>query len=268
MTHVHDVLVRNNLIYDNYAGGFTVYQDTGTFEQGSKRVVIWGNTVYFRRYTGRSCVNVQTTSEKVVIAGNILVAGGVGEQVPLLIRSEHQNTIVSDYNILWGIDTEKMVFREGEQISLDQWRSYSGNDLHSAAADPQFVSIDSADFKLADNSPAIDTGMPLDTLKAHLERLGEFEWILARLDSLPDNDILTNTRPAGAGPDAGAYESWADPAELYDFNQDARFNIVDAVSLILLAGKDPENPRFDINADGVYSIADVIELLLLLVKST
>ena len=269
MTHVHDVLVRNNLIYDNYAGGFTVYQDTGTFEQGSKRVVIWGNTVYFRRYTGRSCVNVQTTSEKVVIAGNILVSGGINEQVPLYIISEHQNTIVSDYNILWGIDTEKMVFREaGQPISLDQWRSYSGNDLHSAAADPQFVSIDSADFKLAETSPAIDAGMPLDTLKAHLERLGEFEWILARLDSLPNDDILTNKRPAGAGPDAGAYESGADPAELYDFNQDARFNIVDAVSLILLAGKDPENPRFDINADGVYSIVDVIELLLLLAKST
>jgi len=268
MTHVQDVIARNNLIYDNYAGGFTAYQDTGTVEQKSKKIVILGNTVYFRRYSGRSCVNVQTTSEKIVIAGNILVSGGINEQVPLLIASEHQNTIVSDYNILWGTETAEMVIRQQQQISLEQWRSYSNNDLHSIAADPQFVSIDSADFRLSNNSPAIDAGMPLDTLKAHLERLGGFEWILARLDSLPNDDILTNTRPAGAGPDAGAYESGSDPAELYDFNGDARFNIVDAVSLILLAGKDPENPRFDINADGVYSIADLIELLLFLVKST
>ena len=266
MTHVHDVLVRNNLIYKNYAGGFTVYQDTGTFEQGSKRVVIWGNTVYFNNNYGRSCVNVATTSEKVVIAGNIFVSGG--RRGTLEINSDHTSTIVSDYNIHWGVGVESLIERQDKPLSLTNWRNSYGNDLHSVAADPQFAGIDSADFRLAENSPAIDTGMPLDTLKTHLELLGEFEWILARLDSLPDNDILTNTRPAGAGPDAGAYESGADPAELYDFNQDARFNIVDAVSLILLAGKDPENPRFDINADGVYSIADVIELLLFLVKST
>jgi hypothetical protein len=162
-----------------------------------------------------------------------------------------------------------MVFREaGQPISLDQWRSYSNNDLNSVAADPQFVSIDSANFKLAEASSAIDAGMPLDTLRAHLERLEGCEWILARLDSLPQDDILTNTRPAGAGPDAGAYESGADPSELYDFNGDARFNIVDAVSLILLAGKEPENSQFDINADGVYSMGDLIELLLLLMRSS
>ena len=42
---------------------------------------------------------------------------------------------------------------------------------------------------------------------------------------------------------------------------------VDAVSLILLAAREPENPRLDINADGAYSMTDVIELLLILVKS-
>ena len=265
MTHVHDVLVRNNLIYENYAGGFTVYQDTGTFEQGSKRVVIWGNTVYFSRNYGRSCVNVATTSEKVVIAGNIFFSGG--RRGTLEVNSDHTNTIVSDYNIHWGVGVDSLIERQDKLLSLTNWRNSYGNDLHSAAADPQFASIDSADFRLAENSPAIDTGMPLDTLKAHLELLGDFEWILARLDSLPDDDILTNTRPAGAGPDAGAYESGADPVELYDFNGDARFNIVDAVSLILLAGREPENPRFDINADGVYSAADIIELLRFMMKA-
>jgi len=266
MTHVHDVIVRNNLIYNNYAGGFTVYQDTGTFEQGSKRVTIWGNTVYFSRNYGRSCVNVATTSEKVVIAGNILVSGG--RRGTLEINSDHTSTIVSDYNTLWGVGVDSLIERQDKPVSLTSWRNTYGNDLHSVAADPQFVSIDSANFKPAETSPAIDSGMSLDTLKTHLERLGGFEWILAQLDSLPNDDILTNTRPAGAGPDAGAYESGAGPAELYDFNRDARFNIVDAVSLILLAGKDPENPQFDINADGVYSLADLIELLFIMMRSS
>ncbi|MBN2290306.1 MAG: right-handed parallel beta-helix repeat-containing protein, partial [Candidatus Glassbacteria bacterium] len=48
MTHVQDVIVRNNLLYHNYAGGITFYQDTGTFEQGSKRALITGNTVVYR----------------------------------------------------------------------------------------------------------------------------------------------------------------------------------------------------------------------------
>jgi len=268
MTHVHDVLVRNNLIYNNYAGGFTVYQDTGTFEQGSKRVVITGNTVYFRPYQGRSCVNVQTTSEKVVIAGNILVSGGFSQQVPLLINSEHQNSIVSDYNILWGIDSSRMVIRKDQQISLKSWRSYTKNDLHSVAADPGFVSLDSADFRLSESSPAVDAGMPLDTLKAHLERLEGFEWILAVLDSLPEEDLLTNPRPAGEAPDAGAYESGADPAELYDFNGDGRLGLSDALRLILLARKDPGNARFDLDADGVFSAADVVVLLVYLKESS
>ena len=265
MTHVQDAIVRNNLMYNNYAGGFTVYQDAGTFEQSSKRVVIWGNTVYFSRNYGRSCVNVQTTSEKVVIAGNIFVSGG--RRGTLEINSDHASTIVSDYNIHWGVGVDSLVERQNKLLSLTTWRSTYGNDLHSVAADPQFVSIDPANFKLAEASPAIDAGMPLDTLKAHLERLEGFEWILARLDSLPQDDILANTRPAGVESDAGAYEKGADPSELYDFNGDARFNIVDAVSLIMLAGKDPENPQFDINADGVYSMADLIELLLLIKSS-
>ncbi|HLA41420.1 MAG TPA: right-handed parallel beta-helix repeat-containing protein, partial [Candidatus Glassbacteria bacterium] len=100
MTHVHDVVVRNNILFNNLAGGITVYQDTGTFEQGSKRVVIIGNTVVFLGNLGRSGVNVQTTSEKVVVAGNIFISGG--KRGNLEVNSDHLETVYSDFNLLWG----------------------------------------------------------------------------------------------------------------------------------------------------------------------
>ncbi|HUU27703.1 MAG TPA: right-handed parallel beta-helix repeat-containing protein [archaeon] len=204
MTHVQDALVRNNLIYNNYAGGFTVYQDTGTFDQGSKRVVILGNTVYFQPDRGRSGANIQTTSEKVLIAGNIFVSGG--RRGTLEVNSDHLETVTSDHNIFWGVKPEEMIERKERKMGMDDWRSLTGNDLHSRTADPQFVDLQRGDLNIAPTSPAINAGMPLDSVRAVLARLGGFEWILARLDSLPDEDIRKKPRPAGSLPDAGAYE--------------------------------------------------------------
>ncbi|MEA2064555.1 MAG: right-handed parallel beta-helix repeat-containing protein [Gemmatimonadota bacterium] len=187
MAHVQDVLVHNNLIYNNYANSITVYQDTGTFEQGSKRVLIMGNTIYFQPGTGRSGINIQTTSEKVVLAGNIFITGG--SRGNLQVESDHLKTIVSDYNILWGMDSDRVVERKDRWVSLSAWRTLSGNDLHTRLVDPLFANIDSADFTLDPSSPALDAGMPMDTVRAILERLGDFEWIMDRLASLPDESI-------------------------------------------------------------------------------
>ena len=262
MTHVQDVLVRNNLIYNNYAGGFTVYQDNDTFEQGSKRVVIMGNTVFFRSFRGRSGVNIQTTSEKVVVIGNIFVSGG--SRGTLEVNSEHLSTIVSDYNILWGIDSERTVERSNKRMSLEGWRSLTGNDTHSRAADPFFVDPDSGDFTITDSSTAVDAGMPVDSVRTILEVMGGFEWLLTQLDTLPNEDILGRSRPVGAAPDAGAYEIGEEPTGLYDFNGDGKLSVADAIALLLLARETPEDPAVDVNGDGRYTMADVIQLLLLM----
>ena len=204
MTHVHDILVRNNLIYKNYAGGITVYQDAGTFEQGSKRVLIMGNTVYYEPGKGRSGVNVQTTSEKVVIAGNIFVSGG--RRGTIEVNSDHLSTIVSDCNILWGVGSDSLIERKDKLLSFEAWRKLSDNGYHSRYADPLFTDIDSGNFEPLPGSPVIDTGMSFDSVKSILDRLEGCQWLLARLDSLPDVDIRNSKRPEGAAPDAGAYE--------------------------------------------------------------
>jgi Right handed beta helix region len=262
MTHVHDVLVRNNLIYKNLAGGVTIYQDTGDFEQGSKRVVVTGNTIYYEPYKGRSGINIQTTTEKVLAAGNIFVSGG--SRGNLQVESDHLESIITDYNIFWGVDTTRLLERKDKNFSLGYWRSLTGNGLHSTVGDPKFTDIDSADFRLTESSPAIDSGMPPDTLKAMLIRLEGFEWILAQLDSLPGEDIRGWTRPQGAAPDAGAYETGEEPTGMYDFNGDGALGLADAISLVLLGLENPDNPAVDINRDGRYTITDAIQLILVL----
>jgi len=205
MTHVHDVLVRNNLLYNNYAGGMTVYQDTGTFEQGSKRVVITGNTVFYQPGTGRSGVNVQTTSEKVVVAGNIFISGGKRGNIE--VNSDHLETVFSDCNVLWGVDPERCLERKDEVLSLERWRSLSMNDRHSIDNDPLFVDPAAGDFRPASGSPAVDAGMSLSALRSVLERLSGCDWLLARLAELPQEDLAGNARPTGNAPDAGVFEA-------------------------------------------------------------
>ena len=204
MTHVQDVIVRNNLLYHNYAGGITFYQDTGTFEQGSKRALITGNTVVYSPGEGRSGVNIMTTSEKVLICGNIFVSGG--SRGTIEVNSDHRESIVSDRNIHWGVDPDKIVELKGETVSLKSWQSLTGNDLHSAVADPLFIDPVRGNFQHAGSSKAVDSGLEMKEIRKILERLGGFDWVLSRLDDLPDEDILGRRRPAGRGPDAGAYE--------------------------------------------------------------
>jgi hypothetical protein len=194
MTHVHDVLVRNNLLYNNYNQGMTVYQDVGPLEQGSKRVVILGNTIYYQPLCGQSCINIQTTSEKVLIVGNIIVSGGI--RPALEINSDHLSTVKSDFNILCGMDEKEMIERKDKRMSLDRWCSISGNDSHSKVTEPDFLNAAAGDFMLADSNLALDAGIPPDSVRAVLYRLGGFEWILGLLNErLQDENTFGWKKP-------------------------------------------------------------------------
>jgi len=266
MTHVHDVIVRNNLVYNNYAAGITIYQDTGTFEQGSKRVLVMGNTVIFRHGQGRACINVQTTSEKVLIEGNIFITGD--QRGTLQMDTEHLSSVICDRNLHWGSDESDLVTRNDNRISLATWRGLSGNDLHSVLADPHFVSPDSADYELAEGSPAVDLGLPRDSVRAGLERLGGCEWLIGCLDTLPDKDIRGTLRPVGAAPDAGAYELGMNQSQRMDYDGDGAPTLRDALALARLMLQGRLDGRLDFNADGRVGLLDVLDLLLELRKPT
>jgi len=204
MTHVQDVIVRNNLLYHNYAGGITFYQDTGTFEQGSKRALITGNTVVYSPGEGRSGTLIMPTSEKVLLCNNIFVSGG--QRGTIEVNSDYLKSIISDHNVFWGVGQESMVEIKGETISLSAWRSRTGNDIHSLVADPLFIDPSAGNFKLTGSSRAIDCGLETKQIKNILDGLGGFEWVISRLEQQPKVDLRGQKRQSGKGPDAGAYE--------------------------------------------------------------
>lgn len=261
MTHVHDMLVRNNLIWNNFAGGFTVYQDNGGDEQSSQRVLITGNTVWFRS-NDRNVVNIAATSRKVVVAGNILVAAS--RSATLQVDSDHLSTILSDWNVHWSADTTTLVSVKDRSEKLSAWVRATGNDTHSKIADPLFVRPDSGNFNLEAASPALDAGVPRDSLRAMLVRLEGCEWMLAQLDSLPDEDIRGTWRPVGAGPDAGAYEMGFSDSQRFDLDGNGLIGRADTPALVRLIGRDPADRRCDFNADGRVDILDALDFLLAL----
>ncbi len=205
MTHVQDVIVRNNVLWNNLAGGITFYQDTGTFEQGSKRALIMHNTVLYEPGRGRTGVNIMPTSEKVLIVNNIFVSGG--ERGAIEVNSDHLSSVVSDNNVIWGIDKSEIIEHIAERrISFDSWRQLSGNDGATRIADPRFFDPEFGNLRLSKGSPAIGAAMSMDEIKSRLRRIGGFDWVLKNLDELPDVDRDGKKRPAGKGRDAGAYE--------------------------------------------------------------
>jgi hypothetical protein len=69
-----------------------------------------------------------------------------------------------DHNTYWNTAGKPLVFPGN--LKLDQWREW-GQDEHSLIADPLFVDAESSDFRLAANSPALQTGFqPFDLMKA------------------------------------------------------------------------------------------------------
>ncbi len=212
MTHVQDVIVRNNILLDNLAGGITFYQDTGTFEQGSKRALITGNTVVFPAGQGRSCVKILPTSEKALVCNNIFVSGG--RRGCIEVYSEHLPTVLSDNNVLWGVSADSMLDMDempekygAARLSLDFWRKQTSNDTNSKVLDPQFVSRAYGNLHLSKGSPAAGAGMSMAEIRKRLAGLGGFDWALEQLGKMPDEDFDGKPRKSGKARSAGAFEA-------------------------------------------------------------
>ena len=95
--------------------------------------------------------------------------------------------------------------------------------------------------------------------------LNNSDWLLTRLDSLENDDLNGNNRPAGDAADMGAIELGADPQSLYDFNGDGRLGVADALALLLKGLRAPQQQEYDINGDGSWGATDIIALLKLII---
>jgi hypothetical protein len=207
LTHVQDSLFRNNLLYNNLAGGFTLYYDTGGDSHASKRNQVYNNTVYFRPGEGKLCLVFRkaatgcTAKNNVFFGGkrgticaepscfdglamdNNVIANHPGQRLIGDSQEENAAALAPDYAKL-GLIVDSA---DGLIIPVSAWQK-KGLDVHSSfGVAPTFVDIGKADFHLAPGSVGIGQG--------------------ANLLALVPNDIDGAPRPKDGPWDAGCFQS-------------------------------------------------------------
>jgi len=163
---VRNIIVRNNLIYNNDKAGLII----GGYAEDLGRVancVFINNTLYKNnrvKAQGEIWIQYAYNNE---LKNNIICTSPNAKLEVLLL----QNTVESleienelDYNLYFVIySTEDGVYFALKNYSLKDWEGYrqsTGQDDHSLFLNPQFKGVpqEEEDFYLQENSPAIDAG--------------------------------------------------------------------------------------------------------------
>ena len=148
---VQNSLFRNNLIYNEFASGISLYQIDGG--GGSTGNVVANNTVLVAS-TGRWALNIQDASTGNTVRNNILYNyhswhGSID------IRADSLPGFSSDYNVVMSRFTTD---DSASILSLPQWQAATGQDMHSLVATPDqlFANAAGNGFHLSAASPAME----------------------------------------------------------------------------------------------------------------
>ncbi len=178
--------IANNLIYANSNQGILL-QNNGSFASTE----ILNNTVY--QSVGEA-IRLDSAARNVKLYNNLVwVLSGFD----IYVATDSQIGFDSDHNLLHqGDDVNAHVGFWGNTVrdSLADWRTATGRDGNSIAADPDFVDIDGADnilgfvssgggqhggeddnFYRAKQSPAIDRGHSWNALRTDIEGLNRVD---------------------------------------------------------------------------------------------
>jgi hypothetical protein len=208
MDGVQNSRIENNLLYNNQASGISLYRIDGG--DGSTGNVVVNNTIY-QASNGRWAVNIRDGSTGNTLRNNILLHAG--SRGAISIWDDSLEGFTSDYNAV----KDRFTTTDGDStLTLAQWRTSTGQDLHSLIATPTqlFANLAGNDYHLASTSPAIDAGTAFQA---------------------PAFDLDGQQRPIGAAFDIGAFE-WAAALAPGDFNDDGNVNAADYVALQKLFG--------------------------------
>ena len=183
-----NVTARNNLVYDSTAIGIAI----GGYDRrrgSTEDCLIVNNTIV---HTDGVELLVQFDTRDNVIANNVFVAGPRHIFVQNAYRENVGNVL--DHNLYFSMDGRPDGTWRWRGIAFDdfeRWSANSGNDRHSAFADPMFVDPQTHDYRLEPTSPAVDAG-------AFLAASGE-------------TDLTGDPRAQAGGIDLGAFEVPAPP---------------------------------------------------------
>jgi parallel beta-helix repeat protein len=179
---VADSKIFNNLLYENHAGGISLYRIDASY--GSYNTKVYNNTI-INATDGRWCVNMNTSSTADTLYNNILIPRH-SWRGSICIDASSLDDFYSDHNIV----LDRMSTDEGDtRISLSEWQAL-GFDTHSMLADSMhyiFVDWQSGNYRLLPTSQAVDSGTSI-------------------VSAIVTHDLDGTLRPFGGGYDIGAYE--------------------------------------------------------------
>lgn len=171
-------VVRNNLLFNNHASGIIFFQiDGGDGPRGNQ---VYHNTIDMAA-DGRWALNfLQTTGLNTVRNNLLLTRHSFRGGLRYGNATDVANTD-SDYNIV-----SRVTPNDSDVLTLAQWQA-QGHEQHSISATlaAVFVNADAGNFRLLNNSPAVDAAQSIPVVATDLE--GE-------------------ARVWGSAPDMGAYE--------------------------------------------------------------
>jgi hypothetical protein len=155
------VTARNNVVYSNNANGISI----GGYSNGvggSDHVNIVNNTLWNNdtKKTGSGEFQIQFHATNNVFANNIVYAGPQGLVVNNFTDSEPDPATL-DYNLYdfpAGASKAQFVWEHKNYTGYAAYLAGSGQDAHSAFADPLFVNLTRPDLDVQSGSPAIGAG--------------------------------------------------------------------------------------------------------------
>ncbi|MCK4448132.1 MAG: T9SS type A sorting domain-containing protein [Candidatus Marinimicrobia bacterium] len=187
----HDIEIYQNIVHDETSGCYQAATEAG----GTLENIRFFNNIGYNSVNGFSIHNYGLTNGSTHLKKNITLINNAfyNNSVKAIQITDYgenfQNFIIRN-NILSGGDWHMLNFPHivEENVTIDHnlfdaISSIYGSDF--VIGDPKFVNPAEADFHLQGDSPAIDSGSPVDA---------------------PDFDFDGNPRPQGAGYDIGAYE--------------------------------------------------------------
>jgi parallel beta-helix repeat protein len=183
---VDDSLISDNLLYNNYASGISLYAIDGA--HGSSNNKVYNNTIVMPP-NSRFAINIPNDGggKKAPVGNsienNILYTPSAPEG-SVLIAAASVEGFHSDHNVVVNRFSAN---NDSSLISLAKWQA-DGYDLHSIVSTPAQLFVDPAgnNYQLKPGSPAINAGTTLSDVPT---------------------DILGVKRPQGAGYDIGCYEA-------------------------------------------------------------
>jgi hypothetical protein len=188
----HDIIIRNNLFRDNYAGpAIHNYHTPSPYN-----IWIYNNVFLMRLGAERSGIFTGNGTNHVYVYNNTFYASGAGAyHCSAFLFNSGQGTNVAVNNIIyfdnWD-NNDAILPANGDTIDYNLYFPKKDGDdpgAHSFVADPQFVNLAKADLHLSATSPAIDKGKNLNLVF--------------------DYDYDRVPRPQGKSFDVGAYEQAA-----------------------------------------------------------